>query len=352
MLKAVITGVRKAGLTEAPTPFARDDWAVVKILAAPMCTEYKAFIQGSETSFLGHEAAGVVDAVDAGGPVRPGDRVVVMPLTSCGRCPLCRAGDFIHCTQQRDFTATGNREGLATYAQYLLKPAHLLMPIPDDLSEDLAALACCGLGPSFGAMARMHVDAFDTILITGLGPVGLGAVINAKYRGARVLAADLSAWRRDYAQMLGADFVLDPTDISDCLRQLKALAPDGVSCALDCSGAPVAHRLCVDAVRRRGRVAFVGESQQDTLFRISPDFIRKGITVYGCWHYNLAEYAKVIEVVRHSQTAKALISHVFPLSCIQEAFEVAASPEHGKIILHPWDLTHVDPPTGNKERQA
>ena len=63
-------------------------------------------------------------------------------------------------------------------AQYILKQDWLLMPIPDDVSYLHGAMACCGIGPSFGAMQSMDLSAFDTILITGLGPVGLGAIVN------------------------------------------------------------------------------------------------------------------------------------------------------------------------------
>ena len=73
-------------------------------------------------------------------------------------------------------------------AQLMLKPDWLLRKVPKDVPDDYAALACCGLGPTFGAIQRMAVSSYDTLLITGLGPVGLGGVVNGVYRGARVIA--------------------------------------------------------------------------------------------------------------------------------------------------------------------
>jgi len=92
-----------------------------------------------------------------------------------------------------------SHDGSATMAQYLVKPDWLLIPIPDDVSYDHAGMACCGLGPTFGAFNSMKVDRFDTVLITGLGPVGLGGIVNARYRGARVIGVESNPWRAQRA---------------------------------------------------------------------------------------------------------------------------------------------------------
>lgn len=338
MKKAIIAGERRAMVVEVPDLQPKEDWVVVKVMAAPMCTEYKLFVSGQRAEYLGHEAAGEVVAVAQPGRVKVGDRVVVQPLHGCGTCRLCVSGDYIHCQSAPSFEAIfGTREGSATYAQYLLKPSWLLSPIPEGVPYDLAALACCGLGPTFGACERMNVSAFDTVLITGLGAVGLGGVVNAKFRGARVIGVDAIPYRAEYARRLGADHIINPT-APDALEQIMALTEGrGVDAAMDCSGVVAAQRLCVDAVRRRGQVAFIGESQEAMPLRISPDMLRKGISLHGVWHYNLALFPKVMHVIQHSGVVQDLISHTFPMSRVQEAFEVSASHECAKIILHPWE---------------
>jgi L-iditol 2-dehydrogenase len=337
MKKAVIVGERRASVVEVPDPQPKEDWVVVKIHATPMCTEYKTFDRGSQAQYLGHEAAGEIVAVAQPGRVAVGDRVVVMPQYPCGKCELCVAGDYIHCQDNVDFQAfTGSREGSATYAQYLLKPAWLLPRIPDGVPYDRASLSLCGLGPSFGAFDAMGVGAFDTVLITGAGPVGLGAVINAKFRGARVIVVESIPYRVERARMLGADAILDPADdrALDAIQELTA--GKGVDKALDCSGTVAAERFCVDATRRKGQVAFVGECQDDLQIRVSPDLIRKGLTVRGSWHYNLSLFPKIMQVIQESPVIGKLITHRFPMSQIQQAFEVSASHQCGKIILDPW----------------
>ena len=338
MKVAAVLGERRGGAVEVPDPQPKENWALVKVHAAPMCTEYKAFVAGHQTTGLGHEAAGEVVEVAQPGRVEVGDRVAVMPQYPCGTCALCLGGEYIHCQQLVDFAAfTGGAEGRATMAQYLLKPDWLLPKIPDGVSYEHGGMACCGLGPSFGALQRMGVGAFDTLLVTGLGPVGLGGVINGKYRGARVIAVDSQPWRKDRAQALGADFVIDPSD-QDVLQQIVDLTDGiGVDAAVDCSGAVAAHRLCIDAVRRRGQVAFVGECGEETPLRISQDMIRKGIALHGSWHYNLGDIPLLMQTVADCATQiDRLISHRFALNDVQAAWELQATGECGKVILQPW----------------
>ncbi len=337
MKKAVILGERQAATVDVPDPQPKEDWALVKVHSVPMCTEYKAFVRGQRVEFLGHEAAGEVVAVAQPGRVQVGDRVVVMPFYPCGKCRLCVSGDYIHCEASYDFdTFVGSPEGKATYAQYLLKPSWLLPRIPDGVSYDIGSLAVCGLGPSFGAFDLMGVDAFDTVLITGAGPVGLGAVVNAKFRGATVIVAESVPYRAERARMLGADHVIDPTS-DDALEQVRGLSGgSGVDKSLDCAGVVAAQRLCIDATRRKGQVAFVGECSDALAIRVSPDMIRKGLTIRGSWHYNLSLFPGIMQVIQQYPAIGKLISHVFPLPEIQQALEVSSSHECAKIILKPW----------------
>lgn len=339
MQKAIIAEASRAEVVDAPMPEPVADWALVKVLVAPMCTEYKAFLGGGRHKYLGHEAAGEVVEVAQPCGVKPGDRVVVMPQYPCGRCDLCLSGEYIHCRECFDFDGfSGGPEGKATYAQYLLKPAWLLPRIPDDLTVEEGSLACCALGPSFGAFDLIGLNAFDTVLITGLGPVGLGAIVNARFRGARVIGVESHPWRIKRALELGAETVLDPRD-PDCLRQATALTSGkGTDAALDCSGVPDAHRLCMDAARRKGRVAFVGECGDATTLRVSNDLIRKGLTLFGSWHYNRSRVQAVFEVIRAMRReTELLVSHAIPMRRVQEAFELSASHDCAKILLKPWE---------------
>lgn len=328
MKKVAITGVRRAELIESPIPKRQADEVLIKVHVTPMCTEYKAFVEGHKLNSLGHEAVGEVIEAPEGSIYKPGDRVVCMPLSGCGECDYCLSGNYIHCLQ--------NPMKDAAMAQYIVKKPSSLRKIPDHLSYEQAALSCCALGASFGAIRKLGVSASDTILITGLGPVGLGAVVNAKFYGAKVIAVESNPYRVEVAQKMGVDGIVDPRDPS-ALDKIKEMT-DGIGpdYAIDCSGVPAAHRTCIDAVRRLGKVAFVGECYVETPIIVSQDLIRKGIHLIGSWHYNLNDFPELIKVIENSPLLDHLVSHQFPMSQIQEAFETSASQQCAKILLKPW----------------
>jgi L-iditol 2-dehydrogenase len=331
-----ITGPSEAALVQRPDPYPHEDLVVVQVRVVPMCTEYKLFAAGHPNDRLGHEAAGVVAAVAQPGRVRVGDRVVVMPMYACGCCALCGRGDYIHCQNSVDVGAvSGNAAGTATYAEYLLKPDWLLLPIPDDLSDEHGSMACCGLGPTFGAMQRMQVDAFDTLLISGMGPVGLGGVINGVFRGARVIAAEPHPYRAALALELGAAAVVNPGDPDAALQIRKMTDGRGVDKSIDCSGAASAQRLLIDATRRRGQVAFIGEAGELSI-HVSNDMIRKGLTLHGSWHWNLTDAPRLMQVIRASRDRiDRLITHRFPMSQVRDAWELQKTGNCGKVLLYP-----------------
>ena len=338
MKVAAMFGDQKGGVVEKPDPRAGGDVVVVKIYAVPMCTEYKGFIHGGTGEHFGHEAAGEVVEVAQPGRVKVGDRVVVQPQNSCGKCPMCAIGEHIHCTSGRNIRELiGTDPASATYAQYMHKMEDLLSPIPEGVSYEHAGMACCGLGPTFGAMEQMQVNSLDTVMVTGLGPVGLGGVVNAHYRGARVVGVESHPYRAELAKKLGADVVLDPND-EDILDQIRDLTDGvGIDKALDCSGASAAHRLMVDAARRKGQVTFIGEGGEFPL-AASRDMIRKGLVLRGNWHYNLGVYPKLMQMIqKSSEQIDTFITHTFPMRDVQKAWELQATGECGKVVLHPWD---------------
>lgn len=335
MKRAVITGVKTVELVDTNMPALRDDWVLVKVHAIPLCTQYKSWEKGKPGA--GHEAAGEVVAT---GPystkVKVGDRVVVMPGWPCGKCELCVSGEYIHCQDWLDYhTYTGLDLNGDTHVQYLAKQDWLLAPIPDGISYEKASLACCGLGPTFGALDRFNVNAFDVVLITGAGPVGLGGIVNAKYRGCKVISVDGVEYRRTLGTELGADLTLDAGDPDLVRKIMDFTGGKGVDVSLETSGTNGGARTCLDALRRHGNMAFIGENGELEV-RVSEDFIRKGIDVCGQWHYNLKGIPRIMEVIKNSPVVDKMITHRFPMTQMSEAFEVCASHNCGKVMVDPF----------------
>ena len=335
MKVATITGRRSAAVVDRPEPHAAGNIVKVQVLVAPTCTEWRHYRDGEAKDTLGHEAAGVV--VDAAGSscVREGDRIVVMPQHGCGRCALCQAGDHIHCRDQRDVHAeTGSETGTATYGQFVIKPDWLLLPVPDDVSLVQASLACCALGPTFGAMERMQVDALDTVLVSGCGPVGLGALVNAAVRNARAIALEPHPYRAELAQALGAFAVIDPTAADPLEQVLELTGGHGAGASIESSGVSSAAPLLVEATRARGRIAFNSWSGTVEV----KDLVGRGLELYGCWHWNhQRDGERMLETIRRAgPLLDRLITHRFPLDDVAAAWELQLTGECGKVLLFPW----------------
>lgn len=338
MKVVAITGEKQAALVEKPKPHARGSYAVVKIVVSPMCTEYKAYKEGWTGEWLGHEAAGVVEEVACPGPVKPGDRVLVLPQNPCGTCEVCLGGAYVLCQDEpRVLELTGNTYGTSTYSQFIIKSDWQLPLIPEDLSIEEGSMACCALGPAYGAMRLTRLAPHQTVLITGLGPVGLGAVVCAKDLGAEVIAVDGIPYRRDLALSLGADHVLDPAD-PESLAKVRALTRDGrgVDQAIECAGVEAAHRMCIDACRRQGVIGLVGEGVE---FKVhaSDDMLRKELKLIGSWYYKRQDVEPLFRLIRRNRDKMALmVTHRFPMSKVADAFELQLTGQCGKVMLDPW----------------
>jgi threonine dehydrogenase-like Zn-dependent dehydrogenase len=334
MRAAAITAQGTVEVLDQPQPKASGDLVVVKILVAPMCTEFKQRRGGVLSDAIGHEAAGVV--VDAGSSrrFREGDRVAVMPLYACGLCEVCTSGDYMHCPNGRDVLAeTGQEYGTGHYAQYVLKPDWMLVAIPDDISLVHGAMACCGLGPSFGAAERMRLDALDTFLVSGCGPVGLGGLIHGAVRGARTLAVETQPYRAELARRLGAERVLDPT-AEDVVAEVHALTGGrGADAGLETSGAPAGAKTLASSIRRRGRMAVVAWAGDVVL----PPLVPLGLEVSGVWHWNsLTSVHRMWTTVRKARPLlDILITHVMPLEDVSAAMDLQDAGECGKVLLLP-----------------
>jgi L-iditol 2-dehydrogenase len=338
-----ITGRRQCELIDKPDPVVAGRYALLKVLVAPMCNEYLAYrdllyLERNRPDSLGHEMAGEVVAAPQGSTFRPGDRVVALCGYPCGTCEPCERGYYAHCGQTVDpRAACGSHSGECGFAQYAIKPDWMLLPIPDGMSYEHAAMACCGLGPTFGAMQRLDVAAHDTVLITGLGAVGLGGVINARFRGSRVIAAVRTPYRAELARKLGSDVVLNPATGDVRAAVLEATAGKGPDVVIECSGQAAYQRLAVDTVARLGRVAFLAEPGE-FLVSVDRDLIQKGVSLHGHLDINRSDATRLIRMIGAvSGELGMFITHRYPLSRIAEAFEQQTRFECGKIVLYPWD---------------
>ena len=338
----MITDYCQCRLAERPRPKSKDNFIVIKVHVAPMCNEYVAyrdldFRERNRKDSLGHEAAGEVIETGSSNRVIIGQRVVALCGYPCGSCELCREGFYSHCASTIDpLKETDSEAGACGFSQFMLKPDWLLVPIPDDMSYEHASMACCGLGPTFGAMELMNVKEPCTVLITGLGPVGLGGVINGVLRSARVIGVARNPYRTKLAKELGAFVVINPEkdNVKNSIMDLTDGV--GVDCAIECSSNESYQRIAIDMTRRKGQVTFLAESGLLKI-HVDNDLIQKGLTLRGSLDINLNDAQKLLGHIKDARhLIDKYITHRYPLAEIDKAWEQQISGRCGKIILYPW----------------
>lgn len=204
-MKAALLYGEELRVEETAEPEA-DGWALVSTRAAGVCGTELHFLDGmipppTVPFQLGHEAAGVVLAAPAGSGLAPGDRVAVYNVVGCGRCLPCRSGRESICTApvgQLGFSLPGG------FADVVRAPAENLVSLPDSVSFETAAVLSCS-GMSVVHAARLAaIGLGETVVVNGIGGVGLMAVQVAVAAGARVIAVADSEERAGLARGLGA----------------------------------------------------------------------------------------------------------------------------------------------------
>ena len=277
---------------------------------------------------LGHEMSGVVatvgDGVDAWGA---GDRVTVMPLLSCGDCPACLAG-HTHVCHNLDFIgidSPGAMQGRWTV------PAKVLVPLPDDLSLRVAALA----EPTAVAVhdvRRAGLVAGERALVVGGGPIGLLVALVARAQGAEVLVLEPSQDRRVLAGSLGLA-CLDPEGDDVPARIDEWSAGAGVPVAFEVSGAVAGLDAAIQSLGVRGRlvvVAIHASAPPVDLFRV---FWRE-LTLIGARVYDRLDFEEAVRLLASGGVpAELLITSVEPLARVAAAFETLDEGRAMKILI-------------------
>jgi Zn-dependent alcohol dehydrogenase len=294
--------MRAAVLEHAAHPLAiRDDVDIadpgpgqvrVRIANCGVCHSDLSIVDGVFPSptpiILGHEAAGIVDALGAGvTDPQVGDHVVVTPLPPCGSCYYCLRGEPGVCVNslllQTNTFADGSTGlsrrgetvfrgvGLGAFAEQVLVPASGAVKIPADAPLDVACVIGCAVQTGVGAVLNTaRVEPGATVLVIGLGGIGLSIVQGARIGGAaRIIAADPLPARREAARALGATDVIDP-GAENVVARTHALTGVGADYAFDAVGRAHLIQAGMAATRNGGTTVAVGAAPLDDVITIAP----------------------------------------------------------------------------------
>jgi threonine dehydrogenase-like Zn-dependent dehydrogenase len=324
-----------------PDPAPAPDEAIVKVRACSICGSDVHAFQGKHPRLtfpriLGHEFAGEIVALGSRiEGFRIGDRVCCDIDFSCGVCSPCREGRGNICEKLR--TMGFDRDG--AYAEYAAVPSFNLYGLPDNVTYDQAACVQV-LGISYHAVAdRMQPAAGEKVAVIGAGPIGLGAALIAKSRGAEVWITDVLDYRLAKARELGIAHAMNAREGDMRERALEATAGRGFDKVIECVGG-LQERTVTDAVgmvKRGGRITIVGTFPENRA-TIPIAYIKDREIDLNFSRGNFKAFAPCLSLVASGAVdPDRYISHRFPLDRAEDALMLldARTAEAHKVVLVP-----------------
>lgn len=295
-----------------------DEWAQATI-PVPMTVGHEFF---GEIVAIGKEVQGL----------SLGQRVSGEGHITCGFCRNCRAGKRHLC---RNTLGIGvNRPGC--FAEYLSMPASNVIVLPDNITEDQAAILDPLGNAAHCALAFNMVG--EDVLITGAGPIGIMAVSIAKHIGARhVVITDVNEYRLNLAKSMGATRAvnINKERLDDVLKELNIV--EGFDVGIEMSGNPLALNELMKFMNHGGHVAILGIPPKETAIDWN-QVIFKGLVIKGIYGREMFEtWYKMIALLQSGLTISPIMTHHFPVAQYKQAFEIMASGQSGKVILD-WSL--------------
>lgn len=342
MLGAVLPGNRTVELREFPVPTPGHGQVLLRMQASTICGSdiraiYREHLgtgpEGYQGVICGHEPAGQI--VETGPGVRrfrEGDHVLLYHISGCGLCHDCRMGYQISCSSPRRAAYGWQRDG--GNAEFCLAEEADCVLMPDSMSFIDGACVACGFGTCYEAIRRIGVSGDDTVLVVGLGPMGLASLMLARARGAtKVIGVDVSPERRTLAERLGLADLVVPADEHAVERIRGATDGHGCEVAIDTSGASAGRQLAVRGTRHWARIAFVGEGGTVEL-NPSPDLIHEQKTIYGSWVTSLGNMEDLVErMPRWNMHPEVTVTHRFPLDQAADAYATMDGGASGKVAI-------------------
>lgn len=327
--------------------------ARVKILASGVCHSDLNHIQ-RETAFLpplvlGHEGAGVVEAVGPGVTrVKPGDRVIIAFGPKCGECYFCLRGMPHLCAAPYSDTVRLRKGdtvltpfiGVGSFAEYANVDARNLVTIPDEMPIDRAALIACGVTTGIGAVIKTaKVEPGSNVAIIGIGGVGLNVLQGAVLAGAnRIIAVDVFDRKLEMARHFGATHVVNARreDPVEAIRRLTG--GWGADYAFEVIGNPTTIKQAWEAVRKGGTAVVVGLAADTDEITLSPaSVMRNAKTLMGCYYGSVRpqeDFPTYVDLYLNKRiNLDDLISRRFSLEEINDAFAAMEAGEVARGVI-------------------
>lgn len=323
---------------QVPLPHPAADEVLIKVAYCGVCrhdllTRAGAFPSISLPLIPGHQVSGHV--VQAGADVHglaPGQRVMSMIYTGCGRCAACAAGNQALCMEERPRFLGEDING--GYAEYVKVRGDTVVPVPDCVGLKAAAVVICTLGTAYhGLASRAGIQSGETVVITGAsGGVGVHALRLAKWLGACVLAVTSNASKRAGLIAAGADEAIVSPQL-DFAPAVKALTGGrGADAVIEIVGAR-SLRASVHAVRTGGRILMLGNVDGQPAEIRPAHFILKEISLIGTKSCTVHDVSEALALIARGDVGVDVGEHVPLADAAQIHRRMEANEASGRLVI-------------------
>ncbi|MDA0270821.1 MAG: Zn-dependent alcohol dehydrogenase [Chloroflexi bacterium] len=328
---------------------------LVRVVAAGVCHSDLHFIEGTYPGrfplILGHEVAGVVEAIGAGVTnVTPGDRVIMGFVQPCGHCRFCDSGRPSLCitpSAARPADRPARRRGgdpvnamtnIGGFAEYSLTPANGLIKVPAGVSLEIAALVGCSVTTGYGAVVNTaKVEPGSSVAVIGAGGVGLNIIQSARLVGAeRIVAIDMVDHKLETARKFGATDTVNAS-AGDAVEAVRGLIGGGVDYAFEAIGLKATAEQAYKMLGRGGTAVVVGMVPPREEISVSARIWMEEKTLTGSFYGSARFHTDMPRILNLYLQGRldldSLVTRRYPLAQINEAFAALKGAEVARSVL-------------------
>jgi len=376
VLAATLVKPGKYEIREYPLPEPAAGCVLIRMEMSGICGTDKHTFQGYTAQYggrqlefpiiQGHENVGTIAAIGGDGKyadfegvaLREGDRVVVGANVACGECYYCRHDFPYYCCEKttdygNNLSAKNPPHLFGGWSQYMyVVPGSFLVKVPDDLPSEVAVLTEI-FAVSVGLDRAKQMSAFpnesfrfdDTVVVLGVGPLGMCFLMKARMLGAgTIVAMDKSEYRLNFAKRLGADFAVNVGTMSkeERLKMVKDLTHGrGADMVIECAGVPEAVPEALDMLRVGGLLVEAGNFSDLGEVPISPHrhICAKNARILGVAGEEPAAYGPSMrQMARYMKNypLREFVTHRYGLRDVDAAMRKSVEAESMKVVLEPW----------------
>ena len=330
----------------------KDGEVLVEIMATGICHTDAYTLDGLDSeglfpSILGHEGAGIVREVGRGvTSVKPGDHVIPLYTPECRQCKMCLSGKTNLCSAIRETQGKGlmpdgtsrfsykgetifHYMGCSTFSNFTVLPEIAVAKIRDDAPFETSCYIGCGVTTGVGAVVNTaQVKPGDTVVVFGLGGIGLNVLQGAKMAGAdRIVGVDINPDREEWGRKFGMTDFVNPKNVGDVVEHLVNMLDGGADYTFDCTGNTTVMRQALESCHKGwGTSIIIGVAEAGATIETRPFQLVTGRNWRGTAFGGAKGRTDVPKIVDWYMDGKIqidpMITHTFTLDEINKGFEL------------------------------